>query len=87
MTTMHSNDRNTAPYLPPHAPIIEEGNVLEGVNVPNPNLILQIDLEREESRLLSAAARAANMSTNRYIKQVALEAAQRFHDEHARQAS
>jgi hypothetical protein len=81
------NDHDTGTYLPPHAPILAKGDVLEGVNVPNPKLILQIDLEREESRLLSAAASAANLSTTRYIKQVALAAARAYQDEQEKQAS
>ena len=80
MATMH-DDRTTA-YLPTHAPIPQEGEVIEVEVAPNPRLILEIALNREESRLLSFAARAANVSTNRYIKKMALEAAQRYQDEH-----
>jgi hypothetical protein len=52
-------------------------NVLVGVPAPNPTLTIGIRLEGDDVRILSAAARAANMPLSRYIKQVALEAATR----------
>ncbi|MDQ2653753.1 MAG: hypothetical protein M3Z20_12020 [Chloroflexota bacterium] len=86
MTNMQ-NDHNTSAPLPLHAPVLAEGEALEGVNVPNPKLILQITLEREDVRLLAEPAQAANMPMGRYIKQVALAAARAYQDEQAKQAS
>lgn len=80
MATMH--DEHATRSLPPHAPILDDGEILEGVNVPNPRLILQITLGRDEVHLLAEPARAANMPMGRYIKKMALEAAQRYQDEH-----
>ena len=56
----------------PHDPILGDDEEVEGVIVPNPTLILQITVSADESRLLAAAARAANVFMNRYIKQIAL---------------
>lgn len=66
--------------LPPHAPVLDDADVVEGTIVPNPTLILELTLTLEESRLLSAAASAAKISAARYTKQTALEAARRFQD-------
>lgn len=69
--------------LTSHPPQAEDDELQEIVFLPGVTLSLQITLDREESRLLSAAASAANVSTNRYIKQAALAAAQHYQDEHA----
>ena len=45
--------------------------------VKNPGLRLMLRLEREDVRVLSAGARAANMKLSDYIKQAALETARR----------
>ncbi len=44
--------------------------------MPDPKLVLQITLNRAESRAIAAAARAANMSVNRWIKETALNQAE-----------
>lgn len=79
MALMHDADAPST-NLPPHAPILGDDDVIEGTIVPNPLLILELTLNLEESQLLSAAASAAKISTARYIKQTALEAARKFRD-------
>jgi hypothetical protein len=69
MTTMHRERPSE------HPPRIEADEVVEGVIVPDPKLVLQITLNRAESRAIAAAARAANMSVNRWIKKTALNQA------------
>lgn len=76
MGIMHT-DRAATTALPPHAPILRDDEVIEGTIVPDPQLVLEITLNGEESRAIEAAARAANVSMGRYIKQVALENARR----------
>lgn len=60
---------------PPHAPILDEDAIIEGTIVSDPHLALEISLNGEESRIIEAAARAANLPMGRYIKQFALETA------------
>lgn len=62
-----------------HPPQIDADETLEGAIVPDPKLVLQITLNRTESRALAAAARAANMSVNRWIKETALDRAAQIH--------
>jgi hypothetical protein len=74
MSIMH-NDRPMSQTLP-YDPILGYEETVEGTPVPNPTLILEIELDEETSRLLAEAARAADLSLPRYIKQAALEKAQ-----------
>lgn len=60
---------------PPHAPILDDDDIIEGTIAPDPQLVLEISLNGEESRVIEAAARAANLPMGRYIKQIALETA------------
>lgn len=57
-------------------PLLGYEETVEGMPVPNPTLILELELDEETSRLLADAARAAGLSLPRYIKQAALEKAQ-----------
>jgi hypothetical protein len=61
-----------------HPPQINADENVEGVNVPDPKLVLQITLSRVESRPPRAAARSANMSVNRWIKETALDRAEQI---------
>ena len=76
MIDMHNNPAATTD-LPPHAPILADDEILEGTIVTDPQLVLEISLNGEESRAIEAAARAANMPMGRYIKQIAVETARR----------
>jgi hypothetical protein len=71
---MH-NDRPLSHTLPYDALLGYEESV-EGTPVPNPTLILELELDEETSRRLAEAARAADLSLPRYITQAALEKAQ-----------
>ena len=72
---MH-NDRPMSQALP-YDPILGHEETAEGTHVPNPTLILELELDEEASRLIAEAARAANLSLPRYIRQAALEKAER----------
>jgi hypothetical protein len=71
---MHNN-RPMSQTLP-YDPILGYEETVEGTPVPNPTLILEIELDEGASRLLAEAARAADLSLPRYIRQAALEKAQ-----------
>lgn len=51
---------------------------VEAVVSPNPTMTLQMTFDLEQLRLLSEAARAAEMPVIRWIKQLALEQAKRL---------
>jgi hypothetical protein len=72
MTTMHTERPSE------HPPQIDADEIVEGVIVPDPKLVLHITLNRTESRALAAAAHAANMSVNRWIKETALDQAEQI---------
>jgi hypothetical protein len=75
MSIMH-NDRPLSPTLP-YDSILGYEETVEGTPIPNPTLILEIELDEETSRLLAEAARAADLSLPRYVMQAAIEKAQR----------
>lgn len=52
-------------------------NTVIGVPAPDPTLTLGVRLDADEARTLGDAAHAAKMPLSRYIKRVALEAAER----------
>jgi hypothetical protein len=55
----------------------DESTTVVGAPVPNPTLTIGIRLERDEVRILSAAAQTADVPLSRYILQAALKAAKR----------
>lgn len=51
---------------------------VEGQTSSNVTATFEVSFDRDQVRLLSQAARAANLPVGRYIQQVALKAAQRM---------
>jgi hypothetical protein len=59
-------------------PAYWEGSTTEaGIPCPNPILTIGVRLELDDARLIGDAARKANLPINRYVLQVAREAARR----------
>lgn len=81
MATMH-HDYDANASLPPHAPILGDDDVLEGVVVSNPALVFQVRLHRDELDLIEPAAVADGVTVTRYLLLAAIEKAQRHQDEH-----
>jgi hypothetical protein len=60
----------------PSDPFLGDEETVPGTIVEEPILILELSLTPEETRVLSAASAAANMSLPRYLLRAAMQSAQ-----------
>jgi hypothetical protein len=71
----HADHRDAEPILTD--PLLGDEETVAGAPVQNPELVLELTLSLDTNRVLSAAARAANLSLPRYILRSAMQMAER----------
>ena len=72
--TKQDNDRTA---LPPHAPLLDDDEELEGIVTSDPVLVFEVSLNGADLDLIEPAAIAAGLSVTRYLKHAALQEAVR----------